>query len=150
MRLVLQRALEARVEVSGAVAGSIGPGLLVLLGIEQTDTERDADYLVHKTVNLRLFPDESGKMNRSLLDSGGGLLIVSQFTLYGDCRKGMRPSFDRAAPLPLAKRLYDYYVERARQTGVFVQSGVFQASMSVYLINDGPVTVICDSTRERE
>jgi D-tyrosyl-tRNA(Tyr) deacylase len=126
---------------------SIGAGLLVLVGVSRLDQERDADYLTNKIVGLRIFPDEQGKMNRSLLDIGGSLLIVSNFTLYGDTRKGRRPSFDSAAPPDQARRLYDYFVERARQLCPDVKTGVFQAHMSVQLENDGPVTLICDSNQ---
>ena len=145
MRAVIQRVSEASVRVDGQITGSIGRGLLVLLGVAKADTAADADYLVNKIVNLRIFEDEAGKMNRSVLDAGGGLLVVSQFTLYGDTRKGRRPSFDHAAPPDEAKRLYEYFVEWARQTGVPVAEGVFQAMMSVSLVNEGPVTLICDS-----
>lgn len=147
MRIVLQRVREARVEVDGEVVGAIGRGLLVLLGISRTDSRQDADYLVEKTINLRIFEDDEGKMNRSLLDIGGELLIVSQFTLYGDCRKGRRPSFDRAAPAEQARELYEYFVEKARQTGLTVRTGRFQAMMQVYLVNDGPVTFVYDSEK---
>ncbi|MGH9662383.1 MAG: D-aminoacyl-tRNA deacylase [Bryobacteraceae bacterium] len=145
MRLVIQRVREARVEVEGAVAGRIGTGLLVLVGIARTDTAADADYLVDKVAGLRIFPDPSGKMNRSVVEAGGAVLVVSQFTLYGDVRKGRRPSFDRAAPAEDARRLYDYFVEAARKKLPSVEAGVFQAAMAVHLVNDGPVTILCDS-----
>jgi D-tyrosyl-tRNA(Tyr) deacylase len=145
MRLVIQRVTEARVEVNEQVTGRIGIGFLVLLGISRKDTERDADYLVDKLVGLRVFPDDQGKMNRSIADATGSLLIVSQFTLYGDCRKGRRPSFDLAAPPDRAKELYNYFVTAARRTSVPVETGVFQASMQVHLINDGPVTILMES-----
>lgn len=125
--------------------GAIRAGLLVLLGVSRTDTAADADHLVDKVIHLRIFPDDERKMNRSLVDIGGSLLIVSQFTLYGDTRKGRRPSFDRAAGAELAKSLYEYFVDRARSTGVPVETGVFQATMAVHLVNDGPVTLICES-----
>jgi len=128
------------------VAASIGKGLVVLLGITHSDTTADADFLLDKIVHLRVFPDEAGKMNRSLLDAGGALLVVSQFTLYGDCRKGRRPSFDAAAPAEAARALYEYFVEAARRRGVPVESGVFQAHMAVALVNDGPVTLILDTS----
>lgn len=147
MRAVIQRVTSAQVEVSSHVTGSIGLGLLVLLGIEHQDTEQDADYLVRKIVGLRIFNDDAGKMNRSVRDIGGSLLIVSQFTLYGDCRKGMRPSFDLAARPEQAQRLYDYFVSAARDTGIPTETGVFQASMQVTLTNNGPVTLICESGR---
>ncbi len=145
MRVVLQRVTEARVEVNGAVAGSIGVGLLVLLGIARTDTRTDAEYLADKVIGLRIFPDEAGKMNRSVREAGGSLLVVSQFTLYGDCRKGRRPSFDLAAAPDQARALYEYFLEAVRTRGIPVQAGIFQALMAVHLVNDGPVTIILDS-----
>jgi D-tyrosyl-tRNA(Tyr) deacylase len=145
MRVVIQRVKEARVEVAGVVTGAIGLGLLVLLGIARTDSEKDADYLLEKLVHLRIFPDPDGKMNLSISEAGGSLLLVSQFTLYGDCRKGRRPSFDQAALPPMAENLYKYFTNRARKTGIAVETGVFQAFMQVSLVNDGPVTLICDS-----
>jgi D-aminoacyl-tRNA deacylase len=147
MRVVVQRVSEARVEVDNAVTGSIGRGLVVLLGVGQGDTEADADYLAGKVVGLRVFPDESHKMNRSVADCGGALLVVSQFTLYGDCRKGRRPSFDGAAAPDLANRLYEYFVAKLREAGLRVETGIFQASMALHLVNDGPVTLILDSSR---
>jgi D-aminoacyl-tRNA deacylase len=147
MRVVAQRVREARVEVEGQVVGSITTGLLVLLGIARGDTEEDAAYLVEKTLNLRIFPDEQGRMNRSLLETGGALLVVSQFTLYGDCRKGRRPSFDSAAPPEEARCLYEYFVARSRKAGVEVATGIFQAYMQVSLVNDGPVTFLYDSEK---
>lgn len=146
MRIVVQRVRQARVEVDGAVTGEIGVGLLLLIGIAKPDTESDAEYLADKVANLRIFSDDEGKMNRSVRDIGGGLLLVSQFTLYGDCRKGRRPSFDAAASPEQARRLYDYFVERCRMSGLKIETGIFQAMMSVYLENDGPVTLICEST----
>jgi D-aminoacyl-tRNA deacylase len=145
MRAVLQRVSRAHVEVEGEIVGQIAAGLLVLLGIEQRDTTRDADYLVKKIAGLRIFPDENGRMNRSLVDTDGGLLVISQFTLYGDCTRGARPSFDRAANSESARELYNYFVTQARILNSNVATGVFQASMSVYLINEGPVTIICES-----
>jgi len=145
MRAVVQRVSQAKVEVDATVSGEIGPGLLVLLGVTKSDTSSDADFLVEKITNLRIFPDDAGKMNRSLLDTGGALLVVSQFTLYGDCRKGRRPSFDSAAPAEQARALYEYFVSVARGTGMKVETGVFQADMAVSLVNDGPVTLIVDS-----
>lgn len=147
MRAVIQRVTHAQVEVNGHVTGAIEGGLLVLLGIQHEDTEQDAGYLTRKITGLRIFNDEAGKMNRCIKDVGGSLLVVSQFTLYGDCRKGMRPSFDRAARPDHAKRLYEYFIEQVRTTGVRIQTGVFQASMQITLTNDGPVTLICESGR---
>jgi D-tyrosyl-tRNA(Tyr) deacylase len=149
MRAVIQRVTRAQVEVDGRITGAIDVGLLVLLGIEHEDTEQDADYLVRKITGLRIFNDDAGKMNRSVVDVGGSLLVVSQFTLYGDCRKGMRPSFDRAARPDQAQGLYDHFVTLARGTGVRTETGVFQASMQVTLTNDGPVTLICESGKQR-
>jgi D-tyrosyl-tRNA(Tyr) deacylase len=145
MRAVIQRVKEARVEVDGQVTGRIGPGLLLFLGVAKADTIAAADYLAAKCVGLRIFADESGKMNQSLFETGGSMLVVSQFTLYGDVRKGRRPSFDMAAAPADADRLYTYFVERARAQGVQVETGVFQAHMDVHLINDGPVTILCES-----
>jgi D-tyrosyl-tRNA(Tyr) deacylase len=145
MRVVLQRVTEARVEVAEEVTGEIGAGLLVLLGVAKNDSSADADFLVEKIVNLRVFADQDQKMNRSLLDTGGALLVVSQFTLYGECRKGRRPSFDLAAPAEQARSLYEYFVGKARETGIRVETGVFQASMAVSLTNDGPVTLLIES-----
>lgn len=144
MRAVAQRVSRARVEVNGSVAGEIGEGLMVLLGVAKTDTASDAAALADKVVNLRIFSDEAGKMNRSLLETGGALLVVSQFTLYGDCRKGRRPSFDQAAPAELARSLYESFTEAARRAGVRVETGIFQAHMQVSLTNDGPVTLIVE------
>jgi D-tyrosyl-tRNA(Tyr) deacylase len=145
MRVLIQRVSEARVTVAGSVLGEIGPGLLALLGVAKPDTAADADFLAEKILNLRVFPDDAGKMNRSLLETGGALLVVSQFTLYGDCRKGRRPSFDDAAPAEQARRLYERFVEMARRSGVRVETGVFQAHMDVALVNDGPVTLLVES-----
>jgi D-tyrosyl-tRNA(Tyr) deacylase len=133
------------VEVEGQVTGSIGPGLMILLGVGKGDDEASADWLVDKIAGLRIFPDSDGKMNLSVEQSGGGLLVVSQFTLYGDTRRGRRPSFDDAAPPDEANRLYEYFVRRARARGLRVETGVFQAMMSVHLVNEGPVTLICES-----
>jgi D-tyrosyl-tRNA(Tyr) deacylase len=144
MRAVLQRVTMARVEVDGAVVGEIGAGLLILLGVTKTDTAPQAELLADKILNLRIFSDDAGKMNRSLLDTGGAVLVVSQFTLYGDCRKGRRPSFDQAAPAEQAKTLYEQFVAAARRSGVRVETGVFQAHMAVSLLNDGPVTLIVE------
>ena len=148
MRAVVQRVTRARVEIEGAVVGEIGLGLLVLLGAAKSDTAADAEFLAAKIPNLRIFADEAGKMNRSLLDTGGALLAVSQFTLYGDCRKGRRPSFDSAAPTEQARALYEHFLTAVRRTGVPLQTGVFQADMAVSLTNDGPVTLIVESRNE--
>lgn len=131
--------------MGGRVVGAIGPGLVVLLGVAKGDTRADADYLAEKVIGLRIFPDEAGKMNRSVAESGGSLLVVSQFTLYGDCRKGRRPSFDRAAGQEEARALYEYFVGAARARHVPVETGIFQAAMDVHLVNQGPVTFVCDS-----
>jgi D-tyrosyl-tRNA(Tyr) deacylase len=147
MRALLQRVRRAHVEVSGETVGSIGSGLALFLGVAKGDTEADAGYLVDKVTQLRIFEDDAGKMNRSLIDVGGELLVVSQFTLYGDCSRGRRPSFDQAAPAEDARRLYEYFVSRARQSGVTTATGQFQADMMVYIENDGPVTVMCESER---
>ena len=145
MRIVLQRVARASVEVAGETVGSIGRGLLVLVGVKRTDTQEQADFLADKTLNLRIFSDDAGKMNRNVTEAGGAILVVSQFTLYGDCRKVRRSSFDEAAPPDQARSLYDYFVERLRAGELVVETGVFQASMQVSLINDGPVTFILDS-----
>ena len=132
-------------ESEKTVSGKIGPGLVVLLGVTHGDSRAEAEALVEKIVQLRIFSDDAGKMNRSLMDAGGALLVVSQFTLYGDCRKGRRPSFDAAAPAIMARELYEYFVEAARRRGVPVETGVFQAHMEVTLVNDGPVTLIVET-----
>jgi D-tyrosyl-tRNA(Tyr) deacylase len=148
MRAVVQRVREAKVEVEGRTAGAIGGGLLILLGVAKSDTRQDAEYMADKLAGLRIFADETGKMNRDVTQAGGSLLVVSQFTLYGDVRRGRRPGFERAAEPPLARLLYEYVVERIRARGVSVQTGVFQALMSVHLVNDGPVTIIVDSEKQ--
>jgi len=145
MRTVVQRVSESAVTVDGDVAGSIGPGLMVLLGVTNQDTEKDADFLADKIINLRIFSDDAGKMNRSLLDTGGEMLVVSQFTLYGDCRKGRRPSFIQAASPDKGNTLYEYFVEKVREKGVRTATGRFGAMMAVSLVNDGPVTLIVES-----
>src|ERR1700694_3857721 len=147
MRAVLQRVREARVEAGGTVTGAIGTGLLVLLGVSRTDSKDDADYLAEKISGLRIFPDEQDRMNRSVLEIGGAVLVVSQFTLYGDCRRGRRPSFDEAAPPDEARSLYEYFVERLRASNLKTETGVFQASMQVHLVNDGPVTLLLESKK---
>jgi D-tyrosyl-tRNA(Tyr) deacylase len=147
MRAVVQRVTDARVEVAGKIVGEIGAGLLVLLGVARDDTGHHADYLAEKIVNLRLFDDDDGKMNRSLLETGGAMLVVSQFTLYGDARRGRRPSYSDAAEPEKANELYEYFVERVRSFEVKVETGVFQAMMKVSLTNDGPVTILLDSRK---
>jgi D-aminoacyl-tRNA deacylase len=147
MRAVVQRVSRARVEVDGAVVGEIGAGLLVLLGVAKNDASADAEFLAEKILGLRIFSDDAGKMNRSLAETGGSLLIVSQFTLYGDVRKGRRPSFDLAAPPEQARALYEDFVAVARRSGLKVETGVFQAMMDVSLVNEGPVTLIVESVR---
>jgi D-aminoacyl-tRNA deacylase len=145
MRALLQRVSRASVVVDGSMVGEIGSGLLILLGVAKSDTSQDAEFLADKLLNLRVFPDAAGKMNRSLLESNGDLLIISQFTLYGDCRKGRRPSFDAAAPADQARALYEAFVGLARRSGLRVETGVFQARMDVSLVNDGPVTLMLES-----
>jgi len=147
MRAVVQRVSEASVRVDGQEVSRIGRGLLVLLGVGVGDSASDADLLVDKVLNLRIFPDEAGAMNRSLLDVAGELLVVSQFTLYGDARRGRRPSFIDAAAPDDANRLYRHYVEKARVSGLRVFEGVFRADMAVGLVNDGPVTILLDSRK---
>src|SRR5215471_1164882 len=145
MRLVIQRVSEARVTVDETTAGHICRGLLVFIGIGKPDTEEDADYLCEKLLGLRIFPDENGKMNRNVAEAGGSLLLISQFTLYGDCRRGRRPSFDNAAPPDRAMALYSYFIDQAKKGPVPIETGVFQANMQVHLVNDGPVTILIDS-----
>jgi D-tyrosyl-tRNA(Tyr) deacylase len=145
VRLLIQRVTSAQVTVDLEVVGSIGPGLLVFIGIRQGDTEADADKLAHKLVNLRLFSDPEGKMNLSLLDMRGDLLIVSQFTLYAQTSKGNRPSYSLAAKPEIARQLYESFVSKCRAKDVKVETGVFQAHMTVHIVNDGPVTISCQS-----
>jgi len=145
MKAVVQRVSEAEVRVHGKLVGAITRGVLVLLGVEKGDTPREADWLAEKIVNLRIFEDEAGKMNLSLLDIKGELLAVSQFTLAGNCGKGRRPSFDTAAPPEEANHLYQYFVSRVWELGIPVQTGIFQAEMKVSLVNDGPVTFILET-----
>jgi D-aminoacyl-tRNA deacylase len=145
MRAVVQRVKESSVTVDGDCIGNIGKGLMVLLGVAEGDTRREADFLVDKILNLRIFEDEDGKMNLSLKNTGGALLVVSQFTLLGDCRKGRRPSFVQAASPEKAEELYEYFVEKAKENGIYVETGRFRAMMDVSLINDGPVTLIVES-----
>jgi D-tyrosyl-tRNA(Tyr) deacylase len=147
MRAVVQRVSQASVSVDGRQVASIAGGLLVLLGVGRADTEQDADALAGKIPNLRIFPDADGVMNRSLLEAGGSILVVSQFTLYGDARKGRRPGYSEAAPPEQAKPLYELFVARLRAAGLRVEQGVFQAMMDVALVNQGPVTLLLDSTK---
>lgn len=147
MRAVVQRVKYASVEVDGKRVGSIEKGLLVFLGVERDDGQEDLEYIVDKVAGLRVFEDESGKMNLSVRDVGGAVLAVSQFTLYGDCRKGRRPSFTQAAPPDMAKRYYDLFVEKIGKLNIPIATGIFQAKMEVSLLNDGPVTILLDSKR---
>jgi D-tyrosyl-tRNA(Tyr) deacylase len=147
MRAAIQRVTHCRVTVEDNVVGEIGAGLLVLLGVSKTDNEAAADYLVEKIIGLRIFEDAGGKMNLSVQDSGGAVLVVSQFTLYGDVRRGKRPSFDGAARPEEAKRLYEYFVSKVRAAGVRCEMGRFQAMMEVELTNSGPVTILLDSEK---
>jgi D-aminoacyl-tRNA deacylase len=147
MRAVVQRVLRAQVKVDAVIVGEIGRGLLVLLGVTQADTETEADYLADKIVGLRIFDDANGKMNLDAFTVGGGILVVSQFTLYGDVRRGKRPSFDAAAAPEHARGLYEYFVARIRAAGLPCQTGRFQETMQVELVNDGPVTILLDSGR---
>lgn len=147
MRMVVQRASRGRVKVEGRVTGEIKHGLVLLVGVTHDDTEQDADWLADKTVGLRIFEDAEGKMNLSLLDVGGEVLSVSQFTLYGDSRKGRRPNFMEAAKPEQANRLYEYFNDKLRSCGVRVETGVFGAMMEVELVNDGPVTLLLDSKK---
>ena len=148
MRAVVQRVEQASVKVNGQLVGEIGAGLLVLLGISKSDRESDADYLVEKIIGLRIFEDEQGKMNRGVDEVSGAILMVSQFTLYGDVRRGKRPSFDEAARPEEARRLYEYAVAKVRDAGLRCETGEFQAMMKVSLINDGPVTILLDSEKK--
>lgn len=147
MRAVVQRVSRARVSVGGEIAGEIGLGLLVLVGVGAVDTRADADYLAEKTIGLRIFEDADGKINLSVTDVGGAMLVVSQFTLYGDARRGKRPSFDAAAPPGQARELYEYFVERIRAAGLRCETGRFQETMRVELVNEGPVTILLDSAK---
>jgi D-tyrosyl-tRNA(Tyr) deacylase len=148
VRAVVQRVSEASVRVDGEVKGAIGTGLVVLLGVQVADGEADATALADKVLNLRVFPDEAGQMNRSVLDVRGGVLVVSQFTLLGDARRGRRPSYVEAAPPEQADRLYSRFVEELRRSGLAVATGVFRAMMQVALVNDGPVTILLDSRKQ--
>ena len=147
MRAVIQRVSRAKVTINGEVTGEIGPGLLVLLGVSQADTESAAEHLAENVAGLRIFEDAEGKMNRSLQESGGAVLVVSQFTLYGDVRRGKRPSFDAAARPELARKLYEHFVEKLRTAGLRCETGRFQEMMQVDLVNDGPVTILLDSEK---
>lgn len=144
MKALIQRVSEARVEVQGETVGEIGPGLLLLLGVDAEDTQKSAEALVHKVINYRVFSDSDGKMNLSLVDTSGGILVVSQFTLSADTSKGRRPSFTRGAPPELAEQLYEYFVDQCRQQLQQVETGIFAADMQVSLTNDGPVTFLLE------
>ena len=147
MRAVVQRVKRAAVSAGGQLAGQIDHGVLVFVGVAKDDGPADVEYIVNKTRELRIFSDEQGRMNRSVAETGGAVLVVSQFTLQADCRKGRRPSFDGAAPGPLARALYEDVVARLRECGLQVSTGVFQSEMDVELVNDGPVTILLDSRR---
>jgi len=147
MRAVVQRVRRDRVAIDGVTTAEIAAGLLLFVGVANEDGPADVEYIVSKTRDLRIFPDEGGRMNRSVIDAAGALLVVSQFTLNADCRKGRRPSFDAAAPGPLARALYDDVVRGLRESGLAVSTGTFQADMDVELVNDGPVTLLLDSRR---
>ncbi len=145
MKAVIQRVSHAHVEVDQRIVGRIDRGLVVLLGVQEGDAERDLAFLVDKTIGLRIFPDANDKMNLSVCDVGGSLLVVSQFTLLGDCRKGNRPSFVQAAAPEIARQMYEQFVAKVRQQGLVVETGIFQADMQVSLCNTGPVTIVLDS-----
>jgi len=147
MRAVVQRVSRAQVTVNGEIAGKIGLGLLLLLGVGRDDGEADATYLAEKIAGLRVFEDAQGKMNRSVQEVGGSVLAVSQFTLYGDVRRGKRPSFDAAAPPEKARQLYEFFVEQIRAAGLLCETGRFQEMMTVELVNEGPVTILLDSQK---
>ena len=147
MRAVLQCVSQAQVSVNGEITGQIGLGLLVLVGVGRDDTEADATYLAQKIAGLRIFEDDDGKMNRSVQDVGGSVLVVSQFTLYGDARRGKRPAFDDASPPERARQLYDFFIEQIRATGLRCETGRFQEMMKVELVNEGPVTILLDSRK---
>jgi D-aminoacyl-tRNA deacylase len=147
MRAVVQRVSRAQVTVNGEITGQIGLGLLILLGVGRDDTNADADYLVEKITGLRVFEDAQGKMNLNVQEVGGSVLAVSQFTLYGDVRRGKRPSFDAAAPPEKARQLYEFFVEQVRSAGLRCETGRFQEMMKVELVNEGPVTILLDSSK---
>ncbi len=144
MRIILQRVNESRVEVAGQIIGKIQKGLNLLVGITPSDTEQEVAWMARKCLELRIFPDQSGKLSQSVQDIQGGLLVISQFTLYGDCRKGRRPSFDKAAPGAIAEQIYEQFVAKLRASGLQVETGQFGAMMNVYIENDGPVTLILE------
>ncbi len=150
MKAVIQRVSEGSVSVEGKIIGEIKQGLVILLGVTHDDTREDADYLSEKIVNLRIFTDDAGKMNRSLLDINGAVLAISQFTLYGNTRKGRRPSFIEAAPPEIADPLYEYFMANIREKGVVVEKGQFGAMMQVKIFNDGPVTILLDSQERHQ
>ena len=147
MRAVVQRVKESKVEVKGETVGAIGPGLLIFLGVGKEDSEKDCDYLANKIAHLRIFPDAEDRMNISLMEMGGAALVVSQFTLWGDCRKGRRPSFVAAARPEKAKKLYEHFISLLKEKGLEVATGKYQEMMDVYLVNDGPVTLMLDSSK---
>ena len=147
MRGVVQRVKRARVEVGGRTVGEVGKGLLVFLGVGHGDTDKEGDLLANKIAHLRIFSDDRGLMNRSVIEEEGGVLVVSQFTLWGDCSKGRRPSFIRAAPPDKAKSLYEHFVRRLREMGLAVATGEFQETMEIHLVNDGPVTMLLDTEK---
>ncbi|HHW66993.1 MAG: D-aminoacyl-tRNA deacylase [Epulopiscium sp.] len=147
MRAVVQKVAQANVKVDGNIIGEIGKGLLVLLGMQESDDEKVMEYMIDKIIHLRIFEDEEGKMNLSLKDVNGELLIVPNFTLYGDARKGKRPSYTKAAPPVVAEKLYNTFVEKAKATGIKTEQGKFQSHMEVSLLNDGPVTILIDSDK---
>lgn len=147
MRAVIQRVKSARVKVGERITGEIEKGLLIFLGVGEGDSEEDCNYLANKIAHLRIFPDDKDLMNLSLIDTGGGALVVSQFTLWGDCRKGRRPSFSKAAPPQRAKELYEHFIDILGKSGIRIATGEFQEMMDVYLINDGPVTMLLDSSK---
>ena len=144
MRIILQRVNESRVEVAGQIIGKIQKGLNLLVGITPSDTEQEVAWMARKCLELRIFPDQSGKLSQSVQDIQGGLLVISQFTLYGDCHKGRRPSFDKAAPGAMAEQIYEQFVTQLRASGLQVETGQFGAMMNVYIENDGPVTLILE------
>jgi D-aminoacyl-tRNA deacylase len=150
MRAVLQRVKEAHVTIDGETVGAISQGLLVFLGVTHLDTQKEADYLADRIAHIRIFADDEGRMNRSVLDTGGAFLVVSQFTLYGNSKKGRRPSFIEAARPEQARQLYDYFIQRLRVSNRPVETGVFQADMQVHIVNDGPVTLLLDTAGNLE